>query len=95
MTKAQLIKELSKKTGIGKATIEATIEAFMNVIQEKVANKQTVSLRGFGNFMLKKQAAKVARNIGKNEVMHLSERFIPKFKPSKQFSNKLKKLKVV
>jgi DNA-binding protein HU-beta len=95
MTKAQLIKELSKKTGIGKATVEATVESFMNIIKEEVANKQTVSLRGFGNFMLKRQAAKVARNIGKNEAMYLPERFIPKFKPSKQFSNKLKKLKAV
>ncbi|HTA82658.1 MAG TPA: HU family DNA-binding protein [Bacteroidia bacterium] len=93
MTKAQLIKELSKKTSIERSVTEATLEAFMKSIEAHVIDKKMVCLRGFGTFRLKKRAAKVARNISKNEKLYLPACFVPVFKPSKQFSGRLRKLK--
>ncbi|MGP8217685.1 MAG: HU family DNA-binding protein [Bacteroidia bacterium] len=94
MTKAELIKEVSQKTGIEKAITEATIHAFMKNVQEHVSNKNKVVLKGFGVFKVKKRAAKTARNIGKNKVMLLPECYIPAFKPSKMFVDMVKRIKV-
>ena len=71
MTKAEIVKEISEKTGIERAMVEATVEAFMTSVKEHIIHKETVSLRGFGNFIIKRRAAKVARNISKNTAINL------------------------
>lgn len=91
MTKAQLIAEISKKTGIERIQVEAIIEAFVNSVKEHLSNKQAISLRGFGSFIIKKRAAKLARNISMNTEIHLPEMHVPSFKPSKQFKDKVRK----
>jgi DNA-binding protein HU-beta len=92
MTKADIIKEIANKIGIERTTVEKTIETFMSLVAEHVSNKQTVSLRGFGNFVVKKRAAKLARNISKNTSIQLPAHYIPAFKPSQKFKQKVKKL---
>ena len=91
MTKAKIIKEVAEKTGIETSKVEAIIEAFMTSIKEHIVRKERVSLRGFGNFIAKRRAAKVARNITKNTTINLPAHYIPKFKPSKKFSDQVKK----
>jgi DNA-binding protein HU-beta len=91
MTKAEIVKEISEKTGIERSVVEATIEAFMTSVKEHIIHKETVSLRGFGNFIIKRRAAKVARNISKNTAINLPAHYIPAFRPSKKFSEKVKK----
>jgi DNA-binding protein HU-beta len=91
MTKAEIVKEISEKTGIERALVEAAVEAFMTSVKEHIIHKETVSLRGFGNFIIKKRAAKVARNISKNTAINLPAHYIPAFRPSKKFSEKVKK----
>jgi DNA-binding protein HU-beta len=91
MTKAEIIREVSNKTGIDRVAVEATVEAFMNSIKEHILNKESVSLRGFGNFIIRKRAAKIARNISKNTTIQLPAHYIPVFKPSKKFKDKVKK----
>jgi DNA-binding protein HU-beta len=91
MIKAEMIKEISRKTGIEKAVIETTIEAFTNVVKENVSGKNPVTLRGFGNFTTKKRAAKVARNVSKNIPMPIPAHYIPVFVPSRKFKDRVKK----
>jgi DNA-binding protein HU-beta len=91
MTKAEIVKEISEKTGIERAVVEATIEAFMTSVKDHIIRKETVSLRGFGNFIIKRRAAKIARNISKNTAINLPAHYIPAFRPSKKFSEKVKK----
>jgi DNA-binding protein HU-beta len=91
MTKAEIIREISQKTGIDRVVVEATIEAFTNAVKENLANNEPVSLRGFGNFVIRKRAAKIARNISKNTAIQLPAHYIPAFKPSKKFKDKVKK----
>ena len=91
MRKTELIREISKKTGTEKAVVETTIEAFMASVKEHVSNKEPVTLRGFGAFGVKKRAAKIGRNITQNTSMKLPAHFIPSFKPSKKFKERVKK----
>ena len=91
MTKADIVNEISKKTGIDKATVLTTVEAFMESVKESLSNEENVYLRGFGSFILKKRAQKTARNISKNTTIIIPEHNIPAFKPAKTFICAVKK----
>ena len=92
MTKAEIVNEISKKTGIDKATVLTAVEAFMESVKESLIQKEdNVYLRGFGSFILKKRAKKTARNISKNTTIIIDEHNIPAFKPAKTFTIAVKK----
>ncbi|MBS7238347.1 MAG: integration host factor subunit beta [Prevotellaceae bacterium] len=90
MTKAEIVNDISKKTGIDKATVLTTVEAFMSSVKGSIENGENVYLRGFGSFILKKRAKKTARNISKNTTIIIPEHNIPAFKPAKTFVNSVK-----
>jgi DNA-binding protein HU-beta len=90
MTKADLINEVSKKTGIEKVIVKETVEAFMDSIKDSLMNNNNVYLRRFGSFVVKKRAEKTARNISKNTTIVIPEHYIPSFKPSKLFVTEVK-----
>ena len=91
MTKADIVREIAKKTGIENATVLASVEAFMETVKESLAKEENVYLRGFGSFILKKRAAKTARNISKNTTLIIPEHNTPAFKPAKTFAEMIKK----
>ena len=91
MTKAEVVNEIAEKTGIEKAHVQESIEAFFKVVKSSMADGENLYFRGFGSFTLKKRAQKVARNISKNTQLTIPEHFIPKFKPAKTFVDKIKK----
>lgn len=90
MTKADIVSEIAKSTGIEKVQVQAIVEAFMDSIKTSLTNKNNVYLRGFGSFIVKKRAQKVARNISKNTTITIPEHDIPAFKPAKSFAAKVK-----
>lgn len=85
MTKADIVKEIAEKTGIDKATVLNTVEAFMECVKDSLSRKENVYLRGFGSFILKKRAEKTARNISEGTTMIIPAHDIPAFKPAKTF----------
>ena len=90
MTKADVISQISDKTGIDKADVQASVEAFFAVVKNSMADGENIYVRGFGSFVNKKRARKVARNISKNTAIIIDEHFVPSFKPSKVFIEKIK-----
>lgn len=90
MTKADVISEISEQTGIDKADVTATVEAFFSVVKDSMADGENIYVRGFGSFVNKKRARKIARNISKNTAIVIEEHFVPSFKPSKVFVEKIK-----
>lgn len=93
MTKADVINEITDKTGIDKADVQATVEALFAVIKTSMASGENIYVRGFGSFVNKKRAKKIARNISKNTAIVIDEHYIPSFKPSKIFVEKIKSSK--
>ena len=90
MTKADIVSEIAKSTGVEKVQVQAIVEAFMESIKTSLTQKNNVYLRGFGSFIVKKRAKKVARNISKNTTIPIPEHNIPAFKPAKSFAAKVK-----
>lgn len=90
MTKSEIVTEISKQTGVEKSEVLKTLEAFMETVKTSVESGKNVYLRGFGSFVVKKRAAKTARNISKNTTIQIPAHNIPFFKPSKAFTEKVK-----
>ena len=90
MTKADIISEISTKTGIEKVDVQETVEAFFKVIKSSMIGGENVYVMGFGSFVVKKRAQKTARNISKNTAIIIPEHFVPSFKPAKVFVDKVK-----
>tara|TARA_B100000886_G_C20284536_1_gene432737 strand:+ start:469 stop:759 length:291 start_codon:yes stop_codon:yes gene_type:complete len=95
MTKADLISEITDKTGVEKIAVQATVESLMTSIIDAMESGENVYLRGFGSFVIKKRAEKTGRDISKNTTIIIPEHFVPTFKPAKTFvegvKNKIKK----
>lgn len=90
MTKAEIVREISSKTGIERKIVLQVVEGMMESIKTSLTNGEEVFLRGFGSFIIKHRAEKTARNISKNTTLIVPEHNIPAFKPAKEFSEKLK-----
>ena len=93
MTKADIVSEIAKSTGIDKATVLETIEKFMEIVKDSLAEGENVYLRGFGSFIVKTRSQKTARNISKNTAIIIPEHNIPAFKPAKVFMEQVKQVK--
>lgn len=91
MTKADIISQIAEQTGIDKADVQVAVEAFFSVIKNSLAEGDNIYVRGFGSFVNKKRAKKIARNISKNTAIIIDEHYVPSFKPSKVFVDKVKR----
>lgn len=85
MTKAEIVNEVAKNTGIEKIAVQAVVESFMECVKDSIAKGNPVYLRGFGSFIIKHRAQKAARNITQKTTMTIPAHNIPAFKPAKVF----------
>lgn len=90
MTKADVVREIAEKTGVEKQVVMQVVEGMMECVRESMINGEEVFLRGFGSFIIKRRAEKVARNISKNTSIVIPAHNIPAFKPAKSFMDKVK-----
>lgn len=90
MTKAEIVNEVAKATGIEKVTVQTVVEAAMESIKDSMIKGEPVYLRGFGSFIIKHRAQKAARNITKKTTLTIPAHDIPAFKPAKSFMTAVK-----
>ncbi|MBK5210192.1 MAG: integration host factor subunit beta [Flavobacteriaceae bacterium] len=90
MTKAEIVSNIADKSGIEKADVLATVEAFMEEVKNSLEKGDNVYLRGFGSFIIKTRAEKTGRNISKNTTIKIPAHNIPSFKPAKVFVEAVK-----
>ena len=90
MTKAEIVNEVAKSTGLEKVAVQSVVEASMECIKNSIIKGEPVYFRGFGSFIIKHRAQKAARNITKKTTMTIPAHNIPAFKPSKSFVAQVK-----
>ena len=90
MTKADIVNEVAKATGIEKTSVQTVVESFMDKVKDSLSKDKNVYLRGFGSFIVKERAQKTARNISKNTTIVIPAHKIPVFKPAKSFMSEVK-----
>ena len=90
MTKAEIVNQVAKATGIEKVTVQSVVEATMDSIKASLVSGEPVYLRGFGSFIIKHRAQKAARNITQKTTLTIPAHDISAFKPAKSFVEEVK-----
>jgi len=89
MTKAHIVDEISKATGLTKVETKAVVEGIFTCIMDAISEGKRIELRGFGVFKHKSRKPRMARNPRTGELVPLEKRFVPVFKPSPEFLDKV------
>ena len=85
MTKAEIVAEISKQTGIERDKALKVLESFMLIVKDETCEGEDIFLRGFGTFTTKTRAEKVGRLIKENKSVVVPEHKIPYFKPCEEY----------
>ncbi|CUU05329.1 DNA-binding protein HU-beta [Candidatus Thermokryptus mobilis] len=87
MTKTELVKILAERIGpiVSVADIERIIDGAISIIMDSLKRGDYVQIRGFGTFRVVKRKARIARNPKKGEIVPLEDRYVPDFKPTREF----------
>ena len=85
MNKAELIAEVSLKTGLSKRDAGIAVNACFETVEEAVCRKEKVNIKGFGSFEVKVKRARKARNPVTKEEIELSETVVPVFRAGDRF----------
>ena len=88
LTKAQLADLLFDQIGLNKRESKDMVDAFFDLISERLAQGQDVKLSGFGNFQIRTKAPRPGRNPRTGEAIPIQARRVVTF----HASSKLKEL---
>ncbi len=69
MNKAELIEKVAEKRNVTKKEANVCIDTVFEVIAKALANGDEVKISGFGNFKVKKIAARTAKNPMTKEIV--------------------------
>lgn len=89
MTKADIVDEISKSTGLTKLETKAVVDGVFSSIIGAIASGKRIELRGFGVFKYKSRKPRMARNPKTGDLVPLDKRYVPVFKPSPEFLTKV------
>ncbi len=89
MTKADIVDEIAKATGLTKIETKAVVDGVFASIINAIANGKRIELRGFGVYKHKSRKPRMARNPKTGELVPLAKRYVPVFKPSPDFLAKV------
>ncbi|MGN1301362.1 MAG: HU family DNA-binding protein [Clostridia bacterium] len=89
MNKAELIAAVAAKTGDTKKGVEASVNAFVDVVTEALVKGDKVQLVGFGSFEVRKRAARKGRNPQTKEEIKIPASKAPVFKAGKALKEKV------
>jgi DNA-binding protein HU-beta len=93
MTKQDVFRQISEKTGLDFLTSRLVVESFFEVVKDALIEGEPIYIRTFGSFQVKPRAAKVGRNISQNTAVKIEAHVVPTFKPSLEFTDQVRKLK--
>ena len=83
MNKAELIEAIADAADLTKADAGRALDGMVNAITEALKKGDTVSLVGFGSFLVKERAARQGRNPQTGNTITIAAAKIPSFKAGK------------
>lgn len=90
MTKAELIKALSTRTGMSQRAVTELVEAFVDVVVEAVKGGDEVRIAKLGKFLRRLRKGGARRVPGTDRVVNVPDKYVPVFKPARQFKEEVK-----
>ncbi len=90
MNKSDLVNAIAEATGLTKKDSTAALEAFMDVVKSSLQKGETITLTGFGTFLVAVREAREGRNPQTNEKIQIPRTKVPKFRPGKALKEAVK-----
>ncbi len=91
MNKSELITKMAEKSELTKKDTEKALKAFIESVEEALADNDKVQLVGFGTFEVKERAARIGRNPRTREEIQIPASKAPVFKPGKDLKDLVNK----
>ncbi|MBW2096795.1 MAG: HU family DNA-binding protein [Deltaproteobacteria bacterium] len=89
MTKAELVAEIAKKSGLAKADAERALNSFVETAKKTLKKEGRLALAGFGTFSVNKRKARTGRNPRTGETIKIKAKKVVKFKAGKALSDSI------
>lgn len=83
MNKAELIEALADKAGVQKQSAKKVLDAYIDIVTKKLAEKEEIVIVGFGTMVPRPQNTRLARNPKTGDPVQIPARTTVKFKPGK------------
>lgn len=83
MNKTELIAHIAENAEISKAAAARALDAALSGVTQTLRKGDTVSLVGFGTFVVTKRAARTGRNPQTGDKIRIKAAKVPKFRPGK------------
>lgn len=89
MNKSELVDSVSKKSKLSVKEAASAVNAFMDVVKESLADGDSVTLVGFGSFVVRDRAARTGHNPRTGETLNIPAIKVPAFRPGKSLKDKV------
>ena len=83
MNKTELIAKVAEQANMTKKDTERFVNAFIDVVQNALAEGDTVSILGFGTFLSGERPAREGRNPRTGEAIQIPASRVPVFRPGR------------
>jgi DNA-binding protein HU-beta len=90
MNKSELIKAVSKKTGMNKKATRSTVNAFIESVKEALKKGDKVALIGFGSWATRERAKRNGVNPRTGKKINIPAKTVPYFKAGKELKDAVK-----
>lgn len=85
MNKRDLVAEVSARLGREPAEVAEVVDAVVDAVVGSVADGEKVVIQGFGTFLRRARARRVARDINADRPVVVPATHVPEFHPGKPF----------
>ena len=89
LTKAQLADLLFEQIGLNKRESKEMVDAFFDLIAQRLAEGEDVKLSGFGNFQIRAKAPRPGRNPRTGELIPIQARRVVTFHASSKLKEQI------
>tara|TARA_B100000900_G_scaffold400433_1_gene404037 strand:- start:54 stop:326 length:273 start_codon:yes stop_codon:yes gene_type:complete len=89
VNKSELIDQIAESADISKTAASRALEATIDAVAGSLKNGESVSLVGFGTFLVRERAARAGRNPKTGEAIQIAAAKVPAFKPGKALKDAL------
>nr|WP_218564262.1 HU family DNA-binding protein [Anaerobiospirillum thomasii] len=83
VNKSQLVEQISKKSKLSLKDSQAALNAFIDVVGETLGKGESITLVGFGSFVVRSRNARVGINPRTREEVNIPASKLPAFKAGK------------
>jgi len=83
MNKMELVDAIASKAGVSKAQAKRMLDSMIEEVTKALAKKQSVSLTGFGTFVVSRRAARTGRNPRTGATLNIPAMNVPRFRSGK------------